>query len=249
MHLCSVQASAIKATFETLKDILNDCNLIFTKRGVSLCTLDTARTSLIDMHLTDFEEYTCDEEEIVAGINVSNFYKLLKSVTNSDVLRLDIKCKEFMSVEIISEGKKTSTKFELKLLDINESRIEIPDIDMTNVCTTTLPSSDFQRLCRDMSNIGSEIAIVRKANVIQLSCAGDFANQETSIETIETIDHTIRGLYSLRYLNIFTKATSMANTVQILQEKQNRFLILKYMVANLGELKFYLATKIEENQL
>lgn len=253
MHLCSVQASAIKATFETLKDILNDCNLIFTKTGVSLCTLDTARTSLIDMHLTDFEEYTFEggegESEIVAGINVSNFYKLLKSVTNSDVLRLDIKCKEFMTVEIISEGKKTSTRFELKLLDINESRIEVPDIDMTNVCTTTLPSADFQRLCRDMSNIGSEISIVRKENILQLSCAGDFANQETSIETVESIDHVIRGLYSLRYLNIFTKATSMANTVQILQEKMNRFLILKYMVANLGELKFYLATKIEENQL
>jgi proliferating cell nuclear antigen len=65
---------------------------------------------------------------------------------------------------------------------------------------------------------------------------------------VETIDHDIHGLYSLRYLNIFTKATSMASTVQILQEKENRFLILKYMVASLGDIKFYLATKIEENQ-
>ena len=58
----------------------------------------------------------------------------------------------------------------------------------------------------------------------------------------------INGLYSLKYLNIFTKATSMCASVQIIQEIGNRFLILKYNVANLGELKFYLATKVSEDQ-
>jgi proliferating cell nuclear antigen len=37
----------------------------------------------------------------------------------------------------------------------------------------------------------------------------------------------------------------MCSTVQILQEQENRFLVLKYNVANLGDLKFYLATKVE----
>ena len=58
---------------------------------------------------------------------------------------------------------------------------------------------------------------------------------------------TITGMYSLKYLNIFTKATSMCASVQIIQETGNRFLILKYNVANLGELKFYLATKVSED--
>ena len=48
-------------------------------------------------------------------------------------------------------------------------------------------------------------------------------------------------------MNIFTKATSMCSTVQIMQEEQNRFLILKYNVANLGELIFYLASKVPED--
>ena len=78
-------------------------------------------------------------------------------------------------------------------------------------------------------------------------CEGDFANQETNIECIEE-SVNITGSYSLRYMNIFTKATSMCANVQIMQEEQNRFLILKYNVANLGELKFYLATKVSEDQ-
>jgi len=111
---------------------------------------------------------------------------------------------------------------------------------------TTLPSADFQRLCRDMSNIGTDIEITREGKKIDFKCEGDFANQETSIECFDE-SQKITGMYSLKYLNIFTKATSMCASVQIIQETGNRFLILKYNVANLGELKFYLATKVSED--
>jgi proliferating cell nuclear antigen len=246
MKLVTIQASAFKSTFEVLKDILNDVNIYFRPQGMYIVTLDTARTSLIDIFLAadNFEEYKCEQEEIIAGINISNTFKLLKTITNNDVLKIEIKSKEHMNIEISSEAKKTNTKFQLKLLDINESRIEVPDIEMTTI--TTLPSVDFQRLCRDMSNIGTDIEIKRSGKEIKFKCDGDFANQETSIDCLDD-SPTITGLYSLKYLNIFTKATSMCASVQIIQENGNRFLILKYNVANLGELKFYLATKVSED--
>jgi proliferating cell nuclear antigen len=248
MKLTTIQASAFKSTFEVLKDILNDVNVYFRPSGVYVITLDTARTSLIDMHLAadNFEQYECEQEEIIAGINISNTFKLLKTITNNDVLKISIETKEYMNIEIISEAKKTNSKFQLKLLDINESRIEVPDVEMTTI--TTIPSADFQRLCRDMSNIGTDIEIKRSGKNIHLKCDGDFANQETIIECPDE-SPTIGGLYSLKYLNIFTKATSMCASVQIIQEIGNRFLILKYNVANLGDLKFYLATKVSEDQL
>jgi len=245
MKLATIQASAFKSTFEVLKDILNDVNIYFKPDGVYIVTLDTARTSLVDMFLSadNFEEYEC-ESEIIAGINVSNTFKLLKSISNTDVLVLSINCREYMHIEIHSETKKTCTKFDLKLLDINENQIEVPSMNMTTI--TPMPSSDFQRICRDMFNIGNDIEITRVGNIIKLYCNGDFANQETIIQCIEESPE-ISGIYSLRYMNIFTKATGMCSTVQIMQEDQNRFLILKYNVANLGDLKFYLATKVSEN--
>lgn len=246
MKLVTIQAAAFKSTFEVLKDILNDVNVYFRRDGMYIVTLDTARTSLVDIFLSadNFEEYKCEQEEVIAGINISNTFKLLKTITNNDVLQIDINCKEYMNISISSDTKKTNTKFQLKLLDINESRIEVPEVEMTTV--TTLPSIDFQRLCRDMSNIGNYIEIIRTGKEIKFNCEGDFANQETSIECVEE-SPTIKGLYSLKYLNIFTKATSMCASVQIIQENGNRFLILKYNVANLGELKFYLATKVSED--
>lgn len=243
MKLVTIQSTAVKSVFEVLKEILNDVNVYFTPQGVSIVTLDTARTSLVDLNLSadNFEEYECSEP-IIAGVNIANTFKLLKSITNNDVLTISITSKEFMDIEILSESKKQKSNFQLKLLDIDESQIEVPELDAT--CMTTMPSVDFQRICRDMSNIGSEIAIARHRNIMTLACEGDFANQETTLETVEHVDNSVSGVFSLKYLNIFTKATGMCASVQVVQEQA--FLILQYNVANLGHLKFYLATKATE---
>jgi proliferating cell nuclear antigen len=244
MKFRTIQASALKSAFEVLKDILNDVNLYFTKTGLQILTLDTARVALVDMFLdsSNFEEYFC-EADIVAGVNVTNMYKLLKFISNNDTLTLEIKSRDYLDIRIENTVKKTDTKFQLKLLDINEDQIESPDVKMA--VATTMPSIDFQRICRDMSNLASDLEITRSGQKFIIKCEGDFANQETIMECTddESFNDILSGRYSLKYLNLFTKATGMCSSVQIMQEWENRFLVLKYNVANLGELKFYLASR------
>jgi len=248
MYLKTIQASAFKACFEVLKDILNDVNIIFTPEGIKITTLDTARAALVDVFMVgeNFEEYECVSNEIIAGINITNTFKLLKPITNNDTLAISITDKEYLHFKIENESKKTNTQFKLKLLDIDEDHIQIPDIK-TDV-TSLLPSMDFQRICRDMTNLAGEIRIAREDNILKFDCEGDFANQKTEIECVDNEDFkgNLNGVYSLKYLNLFTKATGMCSTVQIMMEKDMRFLILKYNIANLGELKFFLATKVDD---
>ena len=98
-----------------------------------------------------------------------------------------------------------------------------------------------------MQNLASDVMITREPTKFIISCQGDFANQETTIECEEgEYPGTLSGVYSLKYLNIFTKATGMCSNVQICQEDNNRFLILKYNVANLGDLNFFLAKKTDD---
>ena len=247
MYFKTVQASAFKSCFEVLKDILNDVNVYFTPEGINITTLDTARVALIRLKLSseNFEIYNCEKEEI-AGINISNTFKLLKPITNNDTLTVEINDKEYINFKIENENKKSRTDFRLKLLDIDEDQIEIPDIK-TEV-TSLMPSIDFQRICRDMTNLASEIRICRDGKFIRFSCEGDFANQTTEIECVDDEDFNskLSGLYSLKYLNLFTKATGMCATVQIMMEENMKFLMLQYNVANLGEMTFYLATKLED---
>jgi proliferating cell nuclear antigen len=91
MFLKTIQASAFKNIFEVLKDILNDVNVSFSKKGIHMLTLDNARTAMVELFLdaTQFEEYSC-EHEIIVGINTTNVFRVLKSVTTNHVLNISI---------------------------------------------------------------------------------------------------------------------------------------------------------------
>ena len=243
MHLKTIQASALKSVFEVLKDIINDVNVYFTDKGVHVLTLDTARVTLVHMVLgaENFEEYEC-HEDVVAGMNMANVYKLLRSITGQDTLFVRIDGRDYMEIYIENPEKKSSTSFRLKLLDINEDILELPDIQMDVV--TTIPSVDFQRIVRDMSNLSNEMKIIRDGNRLELSCQGDYADQKTIIKFPEDVKRT-GNVYNLKYINLFTKATNMCSSVQIMQDssENDRPILFRYTVANLGDLKFYLAPK------
>ena len=247
MYLQTIQASALRTIFEVLKDIINDVNVYFTPLGIKVISLDTAHVTLINMFLPaeNFEEYSCDTE-IIAGINLTNMYKLLKSVTNNDSLRMKIDDHDILEIEIENTVKHSTTKFRLKLLDINEDDLSVPDIDMDLV--TTLPSVDFQRVARDMANLATDISIVRRGHLLELSCEGDFADQKTVIECGPPKEaEPIGGVYPLKYINMYTKATNLCSNVQLFQNSQNPKLplVVRYAIANLGDVRFYLAQKME----
>jgi proliferating cell nuclear antigen len=128
----------------------------------------------------------------------------------------------------------------VKLLDINEDFLEIPETYKEYI-DTSISSVDFQKLVRDMSNIGSEIVITRKGQLIEFNCEGDFASKKTQIETNENVKNGSSGTFSLKYISLFTKATILCPLVQIIQEGDDSPIIFKYSVANLGTLCFYLA--------
>jgi proliferating cell nuclear antigen len=247
MRLRTIQAVAIKSVFEVLKDIINDVNLYFDEDGVHIIALDIARTALVHMTLSaeNFEEYDC-KTRVIAGMNMANTYKLLKSVTNNDTLEMSISNGETLEMVVHNQTKKAFSKFNLKLLDIDEDLLESPDLDTDII--TTIPSVDFQRICRDMGNLADDINIFRDDDVLELSCKGDFADQSTSIECPENINKRIGNTFSLKYINLFTKATGMCSSVQILQNSDDETLpiILRYTIANLGDMKFYLSAKAND---
>lgn len=245
MYLKTIQASAVKAVFEVLKDIINDVNVYFTPKGVHILTLDTARVTLVHMTLgsENFEEYDCPDE-VIAGLNMSNVYKLLKSVSGQDTLTLKVVGRDIMEILIENSAKKSFTNFRLKLLEINEDVLNLPDIHMDVI--STMASVDFQRITRDMSNLSTEMTIIRDENRLELSCVGDFADQKTVLHFPEVVKRT-GNTFSLKYINLFTKATNMCSSVQLMQDSHNENMpiIFRYTIANLGDLRFYLAPKIE----
>ena len=247
MYLQTIQASSLRTIFEVLKDIVNDVNVYFTPTGMRIVTLDTARVTLVHMFLPaeNFEAYSC-ESEVIAGLNMSNTHKLLKSVTNNDSLTMRMEGRDVLDIEIENTVKHSTTTFRLKLLDINEDDLNVPEIDLDVV--TTIPSVDFQRIARDMANLSTEMTIKRRASSLELSCAGDFADQMTTLDCAPSDKLTeMSGTYPLKYINMYTKATNLCSSVQLFQFCEPEMpIVFRYAIANLGEIKFYLAQKTTE---
>jgi proliferating cell nuclear antigen len=242
MKLKSIQASAFKSLFEVLKEIINDVNVYFDSSGMHLSSFDVARVTLVNvvMPCENFEEYEC-KTPVTIGLNVANTYKLIKSTGTNDVIHLE-NTVEHLKITISNEVKKSKSTFNLKLLDLNEELVDIPELSHIKYITTVMPSFDFQKLIRDMSAIGTDILIKRYDTCVEFTCDGDFANQTTIVNEQSKSDIICGGVFSIKYISMFVKSTVLCPIVQIYQnDNEDSPVIFKYSIANLGHIKFYLA--------
>ena len=218
--------------------------------------MDPSQTILVHLKLdhTSFEEYFCREKTVV-GVSMLNFFKLIKTMTNNDTLTLFIERADVnkLGVRIENGDKNSITNYKLNLMDLNEEQISIPPAAFESIIT--LPSSDFQKICRDMSNLSDTIEIKSVGSNLIFSCSGNFASQETIIGQTSTglafvknVDNTdiIQGYYNLKHLVLFTKCTNLCNQIEMYM-KNNFPIVIKFSVGSLGSLKLALAPQCSEN--
>ena len=252
LELQTVQASSFRILIEALKEILTDSNFEFDSNGLKLVAMDSSHTVLVHLRLNadNFEVYQCSKKTII-GVNLLNFYKLMKVMGNNDTLKLFIEEEDMSVLNIVIENseKNSMTKYKLNLMDLEEENIEVPPPSFESVIT--MPSIDFQKICRDMNNLSDEIEIKSLKEQLIFSCKGGWAEQETIIGSsnngmsfIQDNNNIVQGLYDLKHLVLFSKCTNLCNSVE-LYLKNDFPLIIKYNIASLGEIKLCLAPKYE----
>tara|TARA_A100001037_G_scaffold220149_1_gene197959 strand:- start:7577 stop:8377 length:801 start_codon:yes stop_codon:yes gene_type:complete len=252
LNIKTEQAGAFRILIEALKEILTEANFIFDPTGIKLMAMDSTRTILIHMKLdsNNFEEFHCPVKTTV-GVNMLNFFKLIKTMGNSETLTLfiDKDNENKLGILITNNEKNSQTVFKLNLLDISEDNISIPPAEFET--ELSLPSGDFQKIIRDMINIGENIEIKSIGNQLMLNCEGDFASQETilsepnnstGLQFKQITDNALptQGEFSLKYLILFTKCTNLCQQIN-LYIKNDYPLIIRYLVASLGDIKLCLA--------
>lgn len=116
--------------------------------------MDSSHVSLCAVMLKSegFNFYRCDKP-FALGINSPNLYKVLKCAGNDDIVTL--KCEEAadtLSLIFESPNLDRVSDFDFKLMDIESEQLGIPDTEYK--CSIRMPSSEFQRIIRDISTFG-----------------------------------------------------------------------------------------------
>jgi proliferating cell nuclear antigen len=248
----TVQTGAIRTLKEALKCILVEMSLLFDKDGIRMIAMDNSKTVLVHLRLyaDKFEKYSYknDTEKFIIGVNTDHLYRIVRTATNDDTITFYVEESDPNTLGILLEDgeKKQVTRYKLNLLDREEREFKLPDTEFST--HITMPSLDFQKICRDMTLLGAKTVEIKNVNSsLTFSCKGHFASRTTVMGDSEndfsiqkkTNNEIVTGNFSLPHLVLFTKCTNLCNNLEI-HMKNDWFIMIRYVVANLGDIKLCL---------
>ena len=252
----TVQISPFRILMTALKDILLDTNIVFTKEGIKIINMDKTHTILVHLFLKaeNFEVYECKKDKIIIGVNMLHLFKLISSIDNDDTLTIYIENDDYndgfiseLGLKFENGDIKQSKIQKLRLIEPEHEELNLPDVDYSSIIN--MPSSDFQKIIRDLANISEKLEIKSVNDELIFKCSGQYAKaeirrSETSgiMEFLQKDNSNLitQGEFSLKNLVYFIKCTNLCNQIEIFL-RNNKPLIVKYNVASLGEIKLCLA--------
>tara|TARA_B100000963_G_scaffold247569_1_gene216752 strand:+ start:3567 stop:4379 length:813 start_codon:yes stop_codon:yes gene_type:complete len=263
----TVQIAPVRTLMTALKDILLETNIIFNQEytdssgklipaGIRVINMDKSHTILAHLFLDalKFEHFYCKYPKIVIGVNMLHLFKLINTIDNDDTLTIYIEEKdysdgivEYLGLKFENGDIKQSKIQKLKLIEPDEEELDMPSVKFSSIIN--LPSTDFQKIIRDLSNISERLEIKSVGNELVFSCIGPFASCKISrsesdgiTEFVKKCDDTsvIQGEFSLKNLSYFIKCTNLCNNIEMYLENDLP-LVVKYNVASLGEVKLCVA--------
>ncbi|BFZ17814.1 hypothetical protein BsWGS_20853 [Bradybaena similaris] len=252
------QGSMWKKILESIKDLLNEAIFDCSSTGITLQAMDSSHVSLVSLSMKSdgFETYRCDRN-LSMGIHLPSMSKIMKCASNEDSITIKAADEaDTVSLVFESPNQEKVSDYEMKLIDLDTEHLGIPDTEYS--CVVKMPSGEFQRICRDLSQLGDSVVIACTKEGIKFSASGELGtgniklcqNSSTDKEeeaVVVDMNEAVCLTFALRYLNFFTKATPLSGQVT-LSMSQDVPLVVEYKIAELGYLRFYLAPKIEDQE-
>jgi proliferating cell nuclear antigen len=144
---------------------------------------------------------------------------------------------------------------ELKLMEIDSEQLGIPDTPYKS--TVKMPSSEFQRIVRDLQVLGDTCTISCTKEGVRFSVSGaigtgnilvraNAAAEKEDEQVVIDMEEPVELNFALRYLNFFTKATPLSGSV-IISMSPEVPVVVEYPIEDFGHIKFYLAPKIDDD--
>lgn len=256
LEIQTVQISALRTLMTALKDILLETNIFFQPDGIRIKNMDKSHSIFVHLFLEaeNFEKYFCKYPKVVIGVNMFHLFKIINTVDNDDALTIYINEEDYndgsvdyLCLRFENGDIKQYKTHKLRLIGPEPEEMTTPNVSYSSIIT--LPSSDFQKIVRDMNDINADkIEIKSVGNELIFSAKGGFSESQIcrtemngKMDFVMKDDQKIiQGEFSLKNLGYFIKCTNLCSTIEMYLENDIP-LIIKYAVASLGEIKLCLA--------
>jgi len=187
MFECTLASGELfKKIVSALSELVEQGNFQVDGNMISFQGMDSSHVSLVSMQLLEsgFEQYRCDSDQCL-GIQFSALSKILKCMTSKDSLSIQAQSDgDVVNFIFESMDQKRYSNFELKLNDIDQEQLGIPDTEYETIIE--MPSAEFQRICRDLAAIGDTVTISATKQGVKFSVSGDIGSGDMTIKGMMT---------------------------------------------------------------
>jgi proliferating cell nuclear antigen len=239
-----------------IKDILTDATITFNENGMKIINFDKTHTILVNVVLDSrrFELFNCIPNKIIVCANTLHLFKVISTMSNDDTLSMYIEKSDYhdgivshLGLQYDNGDIKQCYSQKLRLIEPDTEEMVVPDVEYSAIIN--LPTSDFQKIIRDLNGISDRIEIKSAGNELIFSCEGAFASSKIyrsqsggNMEFVSKPEESvvIQGEFSLKSLSHFIKCTPLCSHLEM-YIGNDLPLIVKYDVASLGSIKLCLA--------
>uniref|UniRef100_A0A4W5M5D1 Proliferating cell nuclear antigen n=1 Tax=Hucho hucho TaxID=62062 RepID=A0A4W5M5D1_9TELE len=156
-------------------------------------------------------------------INLTSMSKILMCAGNEDIITLRANDTAETLLMFETENQEKVSDYEIKLMDLDEQEYN---------CVVKMPSGEFSRICRDLSQIGDAVMITCAKGGVQFSASGELGTGNINESHNSKVTHF---LFCLLQVNIEIK------------EPVRYTKLVEYKIADIGHIKYYLAPKIDKD--
>ena len=154
--------------------------------------MDNSHVALVSVKFQApaFKRYRCDRP-MPLGVNLTSLTKVLKCAKDDDICTLKA-ADEADVLNLVYEAKSESrelhryfyftvwldsdriAEYDMKLMDIDADTLNIPETEYD--ARVTLPSAEFSRIVRDLSQLGESVRIEVSKEGVRFASDGEAAN-------------------------------------------------------------------------
>lgn len=243
------EVGLIKDSMKTISDLISEGLFQLKDDGIHLIAADPAMVGLVDFKLEEdvFEDFKLDEETKV-GLNLENFYSILRRANSDDTITLELD-EDNSKFKIIMKGMSTRS-FSLPILNLSED--DIPSTDQLDFnIEAKLETQVFEGAVKDAMVVSDSVTISADDETINIVSEGDQSNVDFQISgdsdgVIALEGSEAKSMFSLDYLNKMIGAKSLSDTLNM-KLGEDFPMRLEFTVPEKADLSFVLAPRIEED--
>ena len=268
----TLKSIIIRNVVEVIKPYIKETNIMISKDGIKVSTLDTSKVSLtyVKLDAAKFESYQC-EKPMIIGIDTTTLFKAIKSANRRETITLYMNRgdEDRLGIELADPFMGKVKDYKIPLLALEDKVINITDMSFDYVIN--MPTIQFQQIIKDIHLLEGKVVEIKSiGRQLLFSCDDGVAGFQTAISEIDDNlnadqkillqqngedmrsvkfekmnDKIVQGKFKMSYLMNFIKASHLCENMNILLTN-DKPLILEYFVADLGLMRFMIMSHIDD---